>query len=42
MIMSCYTKLLNLRGFSEKAVKLLAKFLIISENLKGFYEMCVT
>ena len=42
VIKSPYANLRNLRGLAKNAVKIIEKFLIISENLEGFYQMCVT
>jgi hypothetical protein len=41
-IKSPYANLRNLRGLAKNVVKIKEKFLIISENLEGFYQMCVT
>ena len=42
LINSTYANLWNLRGFAKTLAKIIEKFLIISENLEGFYQMCVT
>ncbi len=39
---SPYANQENLRGLAKNAVKIIEKFLIISENLEGFYQLCVT